>query len=61
MDLGRLLQRTLAIQSIPAPTFSEGARAAWVHREWDKIESGIAEQDPIGNVYFRWGRPSSCN
>ena len=53
MDLERLLQRALAIQSIPAPTFSEGARAAWVHREWDKIESGIAEQDPIGNVYFR--------
>jgi len=53
MILERLLERTLEIQSIPAPTFSEGARAAWFHKELDSIKPDIAEQDPIGNVYFR--------
>jgi acetylornithine deacetylase/succinyl-diaminopimelate desuccinylase-like protein len=53
MKLEKLIERALAIQSIPAPTFSEGARAAWVRREFDNIRSDIAEQDPIGNVYFR--------
>ena len=53
MDLNRLIDDTLTIQAIPAPTFSEAARASWVHRAFDRIESGITEQDPIGNVYFR--------
>lgn len=52
MDLDRLLERALAIQSIPAPTFSEAARAAWVHHEFEKIDATMVDQDPIGNVYF---------
>ena len=53
MDLERLINRTIAIQSIPAPTFSEGARAAWLHKEMSKLRHSLPEQDPIGNVYFR--------
>jgi acetylornithine deacetylase/succinyl-diaminopimelate desuccinylase-like protein len=53
MDLERLIERTIAIQSIPAPTFSEGARAAWIHKEFGNITVFKPEQDPIGNVYLR--------
>jgi tripeptide aminopeptidase len=53
MNLERLIERTIAIQSIPAPTFSEGARAAWIHKELSKLNRVPPEQDPIGNVYFR--------
>lgn len=53
LNLDRLLDRTLRIQAIPAPTFSEGARAAWLHKEFNRLGIGSAEQDPIGNVYFR--------
>ncbi len=53
MDLERLIERIIAIQSIPAPTFSEGARAAWIHKELGKLDFGNPEQDPLGNIYFR--------
>lgn len=53
MNLETLLDRTLTIQAIPAPTFSEGARAAWLHKEFNRLGIGSADQDPIGNVYFR--------
>jgi tripeptide aminopeptidase len=52
MDLERLIERVIAIQSIPAPTFSEGARAAWIHKEFSKLDLTAPEQDPIGNIYF---------
>jgi len=52
MNLERLIERTIAIQSIPAPTFSEGARAAWIHKEFCKLDLTPPEQDPIGNIYF---------
>jgi len=53
MDLERLIKRTIAIQSIPAPTFSEGARAAWIHKEFSRVDLPQPELDPIGNVYLR--------
>ena len=53
MELERLIERAITIQSIPAPTFSEGARAAWIHKELSKLDLDPPEQDPIGNVYFR--------
>jgi len=53
MDLERLIERTIAIQSIPAPTFSEGARAAWIYKEFGTIDIPQPEQDPIGNVYLK--------
>lgn len=53
MNLDNLINDTLAIQAIPAPTFSEAARASWVHRAFDRINDKCTEQDPIGNVYHR--------
>jgi acetylornithine deacetylase/succinyl-diaminopimelate desuccinylase-like protein len=53
MELDRLIDKAIAIQSIPAPTFSEGARAAWIHKEFSNFEYLNPEQDPIGNVYVR--------
>jgi acetylornithine deacetylase/succinyl-diaminopimelate desuccinylase-like protein len=54
MNLERLIERTITIQSIPAPTFSEGARATWIHKEFSKLNFASPEQDPIGNIYFRF-------
>lgn len=53
MDLERFLERTISIQSIPAPTFSESARAAWIHKQFSQFDLPPPEQDPIGNTYLR--------
>jgi acetylornithine deacetylase/succinyl-diaminopimelate desuccinylase-like protein len=53
MDLERLLARTLTLQAIPAPTFSEAARSNWIHQEFLKLGLSEVEQDPISNVYAR--------
>ncbi len=48
----RVLERTLAIQQIPAPTFEEEERAKYVLARWH--EEGVeAFRDPVGNVYAR--------
>ncbi len=48
----RVLERTLEIQRIPAPTFEEGERAAFVLRCW-QAEGVEVFQDEVGNVYAR--------
>lgn len=52
-DTDKLLRETLAIQAIPAPTFEEQRRAAYVERRMQ--ESGLSDvgQDEVGNVYGR--------
>jgi tripeptide aminopeptidase len=52
MKIERLIERAITIQSIPAPTFSEGARAAWLYKEFDKLDLGQPERDPTGNIYL---------
>ncbi|HEY57325.1 MAG TPA: M20/M25/M40 family metallo-hydrolase [Anaerolineae bacterium] len=48
--ISRVLERALDIQRIPAPTFHEAQRAAFVRQCWE--EEGVAvEQAPVGNVY----------
>jgi tripeptide aminopeptidase len=53
MEIERLLDRALRIQRIPAPTFSETARAELMRSEFD--EAGLADisRDATGNVYAR--------
>ncbi len=46
----RVLQRTLEIQRIPAPTFEEGERAAFVRAAWE-AEGVQTWLDEVGNVY----------
>lgn len=60
MDLNRLIDNTLALQRIPAPTFHEEQRAEFVHNAF--LLSGMAavEMDAAGNVYGRLdGGPAS--
>ncbi len=53
MQIERWIERTLQIQAIPAPTFSEAARAAWMHHAFLDIGLADVSQDPIGNVFGR--------
>ncbi|MBE0411676.1 MAG: M20/M25/M40 family metallo-hydrolase [Anaerolineales bacterium] len=52
-EMDRFLKLVLAIQQIPAPTFSEGKRAAFIHDRF--LEEGLSdvEVDAIGNVLAR--------
>jgi tripeptide aminopeptidase len=53
MDFDRLIQRTIAIQSIPAPTFHESARRAYLQSEFEKAGLLDIEIDPVGNLLGR--------
>ena len=54
-----LLDRAIAIQQIPAPTFDEKARAAYVAREFASLGLRAVELDDLGNVYaLRPGGPA---
>lgn len=46
-----LIARAVAIQQIPAPTFDEGQRAAYVHREFEQLGLTNIEEDDLYNVY----------
>ncbi len=53
MDLGRLLKRTLEIQAIPAPTFSEEIRAEYMRHAFNDIGLKEISVDHVGNVFGR--------
>ncbi len=53
MDLNRWVDRTLAIQSIPAPTFGEAERAAFLQAEFKSIGAFDLEQDNLGNLLVK--------
>lgn len=53
MDLDRWIERTLNIQSIPAPTFDESERAIFLRSEFEASGVNQLEQDEIGNLYAR--------
>ena len=53
MDLDRWIDRTLAIQSIPAPTFDEAERAAFLKSEFEALGLTHLEQDDVGNLFAR--------
>jgi tripeptide aminopeptidase len=46
-----IVETAIAIQQIPAPTFDEGTRAAFVAERMRAIGLAEVEIDPIGNVY----------
>lgn len=48
-----ILDRAIAIQQIPAPTFEEKERAAYVAREFTALGLQDVEVDGLGNVYAR--------
>lgn len=53
MDLDRWIDRTLAIQSIPAPTFDEAERAVFLRSEFEALGVAQLDQDDIGNLFAR--------
>lgn len=48
-----VVERAVALQSIPAPTFAEQDRAEEVSRQFTAIGLADVEQDAVGNVYAR--------
>ena len=53
MDLERWIQRTLAVQAVPAPTFGEAERARYLLGELQSAGLREIEFDPLGNLYAR--------
>lgn len=53
-NLSTILDEAIAIQQIPAPTFSESGRAALIEKRF--IEVGLQQvgQDAIHNVFGKW-------
>ncbi|HEX9029843.1 MAG TPA: M20/M25/M40 family metallo-hydrolase, partial [Anaerolineales bacterium] len=51
--LNRLLDLTVAIQQIPAPTFQEGERAAFIQERFQAESLLDVSMDEAGNVYGR--------
>jgi acetylornithine deacetylase/succinyl-diaminopimelate desuccinylase-like protein len=50
MDLERWIQRTLAIQEVPSPTFAESARAAYLESQFRSQGVSTLETDSLGNL-----------
>ena len=53
MNIDRWIDRTLATQSIPAPTFDEAERAAFIKSEFEASGIPHIDQDDIGNLFAR--------
>ncbi len=49
-----IIERAIQIQQIPAPTFGEHQRAAFVKDRFHEEGLQDVEIDPLGNVYARW-------
>ncbi|MBC8163671.1 MAG: M20/M25/M40 family metallo-hydrolase [Roseiflexaceae bacterium] len=48
-----VIETAIAVQQIPAPTFAENQRGAWVRQRMQQIGLADVSVDPIGNVYGR--------
>ncbi|NDJ84790.1 MAG: M20/M25/M40 family metallo-hydrolase [Chloroflexi bacterium] len=59
LDQERILQQAIAIQQIPAPTFSEENRAKYVEHRFGEIGLGHVQRDEMNNVYGWLGSPDS--
>jgi len=56
-----LLDWVCTIQQIPAPTFHEEQRAAYMLAEFERVGMPHVEQDAAGNVLARWpGESGKC-
>ncbi|HEY70102.1 MAG TPA: M20/M25/M40 family metallo-hydrolase [Anaerolineae bacterium] len=61
MDLERWIENTLKLQAIPAPTFHETQRSAFLERALKRNGIQDVEQDEMGNVFARVaGGPASA-
>ncbi|MBI3240960.1 MAG: M20/M25/M40 family metallo-hydrolase [Chloroflexi bacterium] len=53
VNAGQTLDRAIAIQQIPAPTFAEARRAEYVACEFKALGLSDVEVDDLGNVFAR--------
>src|SRR5258708_37565277 len=53
IDSNRVLEEAIAIQQIPAPTFYEQERAAYIHKRFIKAGLDSVDLDNLSNVYGR--------
>jgi len=51
MELDRWIERTLEIQSIPAPTFYEAERAEFLESQFEALGVTQLARDDVGNLY----------
>lgn len=51
--LSQVIDLAIEIQQIPAPTFFEGRRSAFMHSLFARVGLGDIEVDSLGNVYGR--------
>jgi len=49
--VGHILDLAMQIQQIPSPTFGEGARAKFIHDQFQSMGAKDTSIDAIGNVY----------
>ncbi|MBN1201737.1 MAG: M20/M25/M40 family metallo-hydrolase [Anaerolineae bacterium] len=54
LDVQRIVRDAVAVQQIPAPTFQEGARAAFVKERFARYPLQNIRVDDLHNVYGRW-------
>jgi acetylornithine deacetylase/succinyl-diaminopimelate desuccinylase-like protein len=52
-DLASIVEGIVAVQQIPAPTFAEDARAAYIQRQFAVVGLRDVSQDELHNVYGR--------
>lgn len=50
-ELPAIIQQTIAIQQLPAPTFSEAGRAAYIQQRFEELGLERVQQDELHNVY----------
>lgn len=53
-DVEAIVDLAIAIQQIPAPTFAEAARAAFIQQQFTAVGLQDIFQDTLGNVYGRY-------
>jgi tripeptide aminopeptidase len=53
-DLPAIIDEAIAIQQIPAPTFSESERAAYIEKRFLEIGLKKVGRDAIHNVFGKW-------
>ncbi len=51
--VGRVIDLAIQIQQIPAPTFGESQRMAFIRQRFEEESVAEVESDPVGNVYAR--------
>jgi acetylornithine deacetylase/succinyl-diaminopimelate desuccinylase-like protein len=61
IDIARVIQDAIDIQQIPAPTFAEDTRAAFIREKFTHYPLRDISTDSVYNVYGRWPGSDSAH